>query len=201
MQRPFFIMKKLLITLIVAFVAGNVCYAQKDVLVMNEQNKYTYFKVGAALPDIDAEALAAYLKKTVAGLQNATAVKESNTTNGRGGVLVYKQGLVTGQEEGRVDYVLSVDFKESKYRLIITDFTFTPYQRNRFGVFAAIEGISIPLEKSDVRITGKQLSSYLERLGAFSVKIDKMVSDFVTKKTSVKSENQQLKKVDTQKWE
>lgn len=200
MQRPFFIMKKLLITLIAAFITGNACYAQKDALVMSEQNKYTYFKVGAALPDIDADALAVYLKKTVAGLQSASAAKENNTTNGRGGVLVYKQGLVTGQEEGRVDYVLTVDFKESKYRLIITDFTFTPYQRNRYGVFAEVDGVSIPLEKSDVRITAKQLSNYLERLGAFSTKIDKVVSDFATKKTSVKSENQQLKKVDTQKW-
>ena len=200
MQQPFFIMKKLLITLIVTLIAGTACYAQKDVLAINEQNKYTYFKVGAALPDIDAHALATYLKKAVPGLQNASAVKESNTTNGRGGVLVYKQGLVTGQEEGRVDYIITVDFKDSKYRLIITDFTFTPYQRNRYGVFAAVDNVSIPLEKSDVRLTKKQLSNYLERMGAFSAKLDKMVSDFVTKKTSVKSETQGLKKVDTQKW-
>lgn len=192
-------MKKLIIIFLVAFAPIAACYAQKDSLSLNEQNKYTYFKVGTSLPDINAESLADYLKKNMTGLQSAS-VTPNNSVSAKGGMLVYKKGLITGQEEGRIDYSLTVDFKENKYRLIMSDFTFVPYQRNRYGVFAQVDGVSIPLEKSDVRITAKQLAAYQDKLGALGIKTNKMISDFTNKKASVKAPKEALKKVDTQKW-
>ncbi|WP_311947282.1 hypothetical protein [Mucilaginibacter terrae] len=192
-------MKKILIILLVALTCSAACFAQKDSLSLNEQNKYTYFKVGSALPDVSAESLADYLKKNLAGLQSASATK-NNMVTAKGGMLVYKKGLITGQEEGRIDYSFTIDFKENKYRLIMGDYNFVPYQRNRYGVFAQVDGVNIPLEKTDVRITAKQLAVYLDKLGAFGIKTNKIVSDFVNKKTSVKAPKEALKKVDTQKW-
>ncbi len=176
------------------------CYAQKDSIVLNENNKYTYFKVGSSLPGINLSALAAYLKKNLTGLQEIKAATQETEVSGRGGILVFKKGLLTGQEEGRLDYTVKIDFKESKYRLIVTNFEFIPYQRNRFGTFTAIDGVTVPLEKKDSRIGEKQLSLYLERAGSLGIKANELVQDFVNNKTSIKPGNSEIKKVDTQKW-
>jgi hypothetical protein len=192
-------MKKIITLLFVALVISNAGYAQKDLMSLNEQNKYTYFKVGASQPQINTEALAAYLKKNTTGLQSAMAA--SNTmVSGKGGLVVYRQGLVSGQEEGRIDYQLTVDFKDDKYRLIMTGFTFTPYQRNRYGVFAPVDNVSIPLETSSNKLSTKQLNAYLDKLGAYGKKLEKTLNNFLFSKAAIAPKPAGLKKVDTQSW-
>ena len=195
----FFIMKKYITLLIVALTISTVSYAQKELMSLNEQNKYTYFKVGASIPEVNTEALAGYLKKNVPGIQTTETIK-STMVSGKGGLLVYKQGLITGQEEGRIDYQFSVDFKESKYRLIVTNFTFIPYQRNRYGVFAPVDNISIYLESSSGKISAKQLNSYLDKLGIYGKKMDKSLNDFLFSKAASTPNPAGLKKVDTKSW-
>ena len=198
-QRPFLMMKKILTLLFVALVISNAGYAQKELMSLNEQNKYTYFKVGASQPQVNTDALAAYLKKNVAGLQSAT-VASSNMISGKGGVVVYRQGLVSGQEEGRIDYQLTVDFKDDKYRLILTEFTFTPYQRNRYGVFAPIDNVSIPLETNANKFSTKQMNGYLDKLGIYGKKLERTLTDFLFIKAALTPKPAGLKKVDTQSW-
>jgi hypothetical protein len=192
-------MKKYITLLIVALTISTVSYAQKELMSLNEQNKYTYFKVGASIPEVNTEALAGYLKKNVPGIQTTETIK-STMVSGKGGLLVYKQGLITGQEEGRIDYQFSVDFKESKYRLIVTNFTFIPYQRNRYGVFAPVDNISIYLESSSGKISAKQLNSYLDKLGIYGKKMDKSLNDFLFSKAASTPNPAGLKKVDTKSW-
>jgi hypothetical protein len=198
-QWPFLMMKRIIKLLLVAILISNAGYAQKDLMSLSEQNKYTYFKVGT-LPatSVNTEALAAYLKKNVSGLQSASY--NGATVTGKGGMLVYKQGLISGQEEGRIDYQLAVDFKEDKYRLVITDFTFTPYQRNRYGVFAPVDNVSFALETDAKKFSAKQLNGYLDKLGAYGKKVEKALADFVFSKAAVAPKPADLKKVDTQSW-
>jgi len=166
---------------------------------LNEQNKYTYFKVGVApAMGVNTEALAGYLKNSVSGLQ--TASFDGPIVTGKGGVLVYKQGLVSGQEEGRIDYKVSIDFKDSKYRIILTDFTFTPYQRNRYGVFAPVDNVNVSLENGSNKFSDKQLNGYLDKLGAYGKKLEKTLTDFLFSKAAVTPKPAGLKKVDTQSW-
>ncbi|MVN91086.1 hypothetical protein [Mucilaginibacter aquatilis] len=193
-------MKNLLLIFFVLCMPVAACYAQKDSIVLNENNKYAYFKVGSSLPGINLSALATYLKKNLAGLQDIKAATQEAEVSGRGGILVYKKGLLTGQEEGRLDYTIKIDFKENKYRLIITNFEFIPYQRNRFGTFTAVDGVITPLEKKDSRIGEKQLSLYLDRAGNLGIKANELVKNFANNKASVKPGNAEIKKVDTQKW-
>jgi len=192
-------MKKILTLLFVALIISNAGYAQKELMSLNELNKYTYFKVGASQPQVNTDALAAYLKKNAAGLQSAT-LAGNNMVSGKGGVVVYRQGLVSGQEEGRIDYQLTVDFKEDKYRIIITGFTFTPYQRNRYGVFAPVDNVSIPLETDANKFSAKQLNGYLDKLGAYGKKLEKTIADFLFSKAAITPKPAGLKKVDTQSW-
>lgn len=196
---PFYMMKNTLL-LILGLFAGTAVYAQKNLLALNEQNHYTYFMVKPAPATLNADALAKYIKKNVAGVKTAEAVAETGGVTGKGIVLVYKQGLVTSQEEGQISYNLSVDFKDNKYRLILTDFAFTPYQRNRYGVFAPVDGSITPLEEGSVKISAKQLEAYLDKLGAYGAKFGKQVNDYVTNPAAVKATPAGLKKVDTKNW-
>jgi hypothetical protein len=169
------------------------------VLSLNEQNKYTYFAVKPAPPQPNSANLAAYLKKMVTGVEFLEATNKGGVL-GRGIVLVYKQGLITGQEEGHLAYNVSIDFKDNKYRFILTDFKFTPYQRNRFGVFAPVSNFGTPIEKLEAKISTKQLNAYLDKLGSYSAKFNEQVSNFLTNPAPVKAKPTELKKVDTKNW-
>ncbi|WP_345951048.1 DUF4468 domain-containing protein [Mucilaginibacter sp. PAMB04274] len=191
-------MMKQLMLLFIALCIGQFSYAQKGLLSLNEHNQYTYFQVKPVSKPVSAELLAAYLKKNESGVQSATVVDNGGMA-AKGGMLVYKQGLVTGQEDGQIAYKLTVDFKDNKYRLMITDFMFTPYQRNRFGVFAPT-GITTPLEKAQGKIRDKQLNNYLDKLGAYCAKVDKLIQNYINNPEPAKSNPAGLKKIDTQNW-
>ena len=192
-------MKKIIL-LIAAISTTALSYAQKALLSLNEQNQYTYFEVKQISTTPDIASLANYIKKQITGVQTAEQGHEAVNVTGKGIALVYKQGLITGQEEGQISYNLSIDFKDRKYRLLLTDFEFTPYQRNRYGVFAPANGIKIPLEKAEGKITTKQLNSYLDKLGAYSAKLSKQLNDYLTNPAAVKVNPAGLKKVDTKNW-
>ena len=194
-----FIIMKNIILLIVALCAGSLSYGQKALLSLNEQNKYTYFVVKPAPAQPNAPALAAYLKKALNGVKFLEATNAGGV-EGRGIVLVYKQGLITGQEEGQLAYKVSIDFKDNKYRLILTDFMFTPYQRNRYGVFAPVSNFGTPLEKLEAKVSTKQLNNYLDKAGSYSAKFGQQVSDFLTNPAAIMAHPAGVKKVDTKNW-
>jgi hypothetical protein len=194
----FYIMKNIIL-LIVALCAGSLSYGQKALLSLNEQNQYTYFIVKPAPAEPKAAALAAYLKKAVTGVKFLEATIEGGVA-GRGIILVYKQGLITGQEEGQLAYNVKIDFKENKYRLILTNFLFTPYQRNRYGIFAPINNVGNPLEKMEGKLTAKQMNGYLDKLGSYSAKFSQAVSDYLTNPAAIMANPAGLKKIDTKNW-
>jgi hypothetical protein len=193
-------MKKIIL-LVAALGTATIGYAQKALLSLNEQNQYIFFEVKQVAATPDAASLAGYIKANIAGIKTVEQEKGNGNIAGKGAFIVYKQGLITGQEEGQISYNLSLDFKDNKYRLLLTGFEYTPYQRNRYGVFAPANGIHIPLEKTDGKISTKQLNTYLDKLGAYSAKISKQLNDYITNPARVKVHPEGLKKVDTKNWE
>ncbi len=194
----FYIMKNIII-LLIALSAGTASYSQKALLSLNEKNQYTYFVIKPAPANPNAEALTAYLKKTVTGVK-FLEVTHGGSIAGRGIVLVYKQGLITGQEDGQLAYNVTVDFKDNKYKLILTDFMFTPYQRNRYGVFAPVNNIGTPLEKMEGKLSTKQLNAYLDKLGTYGTKFSQQVTDYLANPAAVKPKTTELKQIDTKNW-
>jgi hypothetical protein len=199
MLTAIFMMKSTILTLI-ALILSTLTYAQKSLLALNEQNKYTYFSVKPVKAHIDAEALTAYMKNNITGIKDISVTKDTKGVAAAGGMIVYRQGLVTGQEEGEITYKLNIDFKDNRYRLIVTDFVFTPFKRNRYGVFAPAEGVEIALESSEGRITQKQLNSYLDKLGSYYANLSKQVDNYMTKPDAANENPAGLKKVDTKSW-
>ena len=194
-----FYMMKNIILLLVALSAGTVSYGQKALLSLNEKNQYTYFVVKPVPANPNKQALSAYIKKADTGVE-FLEVNNEGGIEGKGIVLVYKQGLVTGQEEGQLAYNLTIDFKDDKYRLIMTDFKFTPYQRNRYGVFAPVNNIGTPLEKMEGKVTAKQMNAYLDKLGSYGAKLSQQVTDYLTNPAAIKAKTNGLRKIDTKNW-
>lgn len=59
---------------------------------------------------------------------------------------VYEK-MITKRIDGIIHYTFKVEVKDGKYRYFFSDFTFQPYERNRYGKFEPVSGIYKPLEE------------------------------------------------------
>jgi len=178
-------------------------YAQKSLLAIDEHNKYIYYQVvdqpGASADSLDKKALG-FIKESVP--------KGSLKIDGDTGIILkdklvaYSVLAFAKHESGEIKFTLTIECKNSKYRYWLTDFTFTPYEKNRYGVFVPANGIEIPLEKSSSHVDKKEQEGYLDQTGAFckqlgdQLKAYMLINQPVTKKPA----QQPVKKVVTDKW-
>jgi hypothetical protein len=68
------------------------------------------------------------------------------TLSNKGSFYVYQYGSVNKAIDGAVEYDITVEIKDDKYRYTITNFIFNEYKRNRYGKFEPVSGKSMPLE-------------------------------------------------------
>jgi len=197
-------MKIFCITVLLLFISF-LSFAQKALLVFNEQNRYTYYQVKNA-PSAGNDTLtiqaAQFIKKNYPKIISNKATKANNIT-GTGNVVLFKGNATIGREEGAVCYKLSIDFKDRKYRLIFTDFIFTPYQRNRYGVFVPKSGVEMPLENNNNRLTKIQQSTYLDQIGAYCTAFDKQLAQHLANPAVQEKhgqDRQEVKRVSTKEW-
>jgi hypothetical protein len=59
---------------------------------------------------------------------------------------VYEK-MITKRIDGIIHYIFKVEVKDGKYRYFFSDFTFQPYERNRYGKFEPVSGKYKPLEE------------------------------------------------------
>ncbi len=169
-----------------------------DRLVISEQNKYTYMQVRPLKQGIDLPKLAKELKQNAAGVK--TAVAGANGITGTGQILIYKKGLITAQEQASITYDLSVDVKEGKYRLLLTNMVYTPYQRNRYGVFAPVDGAGTDLEKMKAKLAVKTFNELLSTVTTYGAKLERTVNEEVNNAPAQKAKADTLKRVNTRNW-
>lgn len=174
--------------------------AQIPALALDEHKKYIYYQV-VEMPGLSEDSLsrsAAYFIKEMLpkGKQVPTA------TPG----IVFKDKFLTytsltKHESGEVHYALNIECKDSKYRYWLTDFTFTPYQRDRYGVFVPTPGIVIPLETAGSKLEKKELDGYLDQTSAFCIQLgDKLKKYLVEGEKTKKQDQPVVKKIVTDKW-
>lgn len=82
--------------------------------------------------------------------------------SGRGRFLLNRKVLLLNHEEGEIQYKMTIEVKDQKFRYWYTEFLFIPYQRNRYNNFVPVAGMRIPLETAGKRIDKKTVSKYLE---------------------------------------
>ena len=192
-------MKTLLIGL-VSILFAKITFAQQDLLSFDEHNKYIYYQV-VNMPTLSADTLH---ERGVFFLKTAypkTVIKSSGTESlaCEGKFITYGGVSVMRHERGEIAYQVNIEFKDQKYRFWLTNFVFTPYQRDRYGNFVPQMGVEIPLETASTKLDKKELDSYLDETGAFCKQWGDKLKTFVIKAPAQKKE-EPIKKVVTDKW-
>jgi Domain of unknown function (DUF4468) with TBP-like fold len=190
-------MKKPLVTL-VCFLLSRLVNAQIPALALDEHNKYVYYQV-IDLPGFSADSL---YKNSVYFIQEAYPKKKPE--HGNSSIMIRDKFLtyttLIKHESGEISYTLNIECKDSKYRYWLTDFQFTPYQRDRYGVFVATPGINLPLETAASKIDKKELDSYLSQTAAFCTGLSEQLKKYMADGHSVKKIDHQPAKILTDKW-
>jgi len=177
--------------------------AQKSLLALDEHAKYIYYQVasqpGATADSLDKKALA-YIKENLP--------KGRLTRNGDSSAIlkdkfmVYSVLAFARHESGEIKFTFTIECKNAKYRYWLTDFVFTPYEKNRYGVFVPVNGIEIPLEKSSSRVDKKELEGYFDQTGAFCKQWGDQLKSYMLLDHPInqKPSQEPVKKVVTDKW-
>ena len=167
---------------------------------LDEHNKYIYYQVvdipGASVDSLDKNALS-FLKDFF------PKIRPKHSDNGAlsiGDKFLTYTSLVK-HENGEMAYTFTIECKEGKYRYWLTDFIFTPYEKNRYGVFVPVNGIEIPIENASSKLTQKDVDGYFDQTGAFCKQLGEKLKKYMAEEHSVKKPDQQpVKKIVTDKW-
>jgi hypothetical protein len=196
----FVIMKKILFSLVCIIMCSQIASAQKEMLQLDEANKYVYYQV------VDKQGVAAdtlfqrgsYFIK-MANPKSKTESVVANTIITKGKFLVYNGSSVAKKEGGEISYTLHIETKDQKYRYKISDFIFTPYTRDRFNNMVPMPGIEVPIEKLTSKYSQKEADNYLNQTGMFCQATSRKLKQHMDKTSTTKME-EPIKKVVTDKW-
>ena len=165
--------------------------AQQELLSFDEHNKYIFYQVDET-PGLSADTLhnrAVYFLKTVFPRFKLKAATNNLALSGDGSFLTYSGVSVLKHENGEVKYVLNIEFKDQKYRFWLTGFTFTPYERDRYGNFVPKLGIELPLETAISKLEKKELDTHLNETGTFCKQFGERLKLFMLDATTKKQDN------------
>lgn len=88
--------------------------------------------------------------------------KDNYTIKNKGSFYVYRYGSVKQAIDGAVEYDITLEFKDNKYRYTITNFRYNQYQKNRYGKYEPINGKYMPLEAEVTSLNKKTWDKYKE---------------------------------------
>jgi len=192
-------LKHLFIGLCLVF-ACQTAFGQKELVTLDEHNKYIYYKV-ADMPGVQQDTLFSRCVKGIKTSKRFAGTKAVITAGSavliKSKTTIYSSVTVVKHEIGDLAYTLTVEFKDGKYRYWLTDFVVTPYERNRYGVYALVPGGGTPFEQMKGKIDTKQFDDYLSQIGTFGNELGDEVKLYVT--NPVKKVLEPVK-VDTKKW-
>jgi len=141
---------------------------QTVVFPIDEYGKYTFSEV-VELQDLQKEKLyengRAFIKEIKvlhSRKKNLIENEQSLSIKNKGSFYVYRLGSVKKAIDGAVEYDITLEFKDGRYRYTITNFQFNEYQRNRYGKFEPVKGKYMPLEMQVSSLNKKTWDNYRE---------------------------------------
>jgi len=187
---------KNLIVVIALVLVSKFGFAQKQTLALDEHNKYIYYQTaeqpGASAHDLYTRCYAGlsktYTPKEIKGKPDSQILVNSK-------VVLYA-GL-TKHEDGQVTYQLHTEFKDGKYRYWLSDFVFTPYQRDRYNNYVPIAGKELPLEQAKGKVDKSSLDNYMDQLMKHCKQVGENLKQFAA---NAQKQEEKAQKVDTHKW-
>lgn len=192
-------MKKILL-LIAGLAISGIVNAQKSLLSIDENNKYIYYQV-VDMPGFKADSLH---NNMVLFMKEFYPKEKSLQITGSGASVKDKFLTYTSlvkHENGEMAYVLNIECKDGKYRFWITSFVFTPYEKDRYGMFVPVSGKYIVLEKASDKLAKKDVEGYFEQTGAFCKQLGDKLKKYIKEgKPQQPKEDKPVKKIVTDKW-
>jgi Domain of unknown function (DUF4468) with TBP-like fold len=175
--------------------------AQKSLLSLDEHNKYIYYQV-VDIPGVSTDSLLKNGAYFVEGAYPKIKLKELNVKNitVKDKFSTYSTTAFVKHDNGQINYTLTIECKDSKYRYWLTDFTFTPFERDRYGDFVAKASINIPLETATNKIDKKELDGYLDQTGTFCKDIAVKLKQYMAGNHGPQKTDHQPPKIVTDKW-
>jgi hypothetical protein len=190
---------KNIILLIAGLVISGIASAQKSVLSVDENNKYIYYQV-VDMPGFSADSLhrnaVLFMKELYPKAKSGQLTKTGASVKDK--FLTYTS--LIKHESGEMAYALSIECKDGKYRYWLTDFVFTPYEKDRYGVFVPVNGIEIPIEKASSKVAKKDLDDYFDQTEAFCKQIGDKLKKYMAEGRHQPKEDKPVKKIVTDKW-
>jgi len=190
---------KTILLLIAGLAISGIARAQKSLLSIDENNKYIYYQV-VDLPGIKADSL--HNNMVLFMKEFYPKEKTSQVTNAGASVkdkfLTYT--ALVKHENGEMAYALNIECKEGKYRYWVTDFVFTPYERNRYGMFTPVNGVAVPLEKASDKLMKKDVEGYFDQTGTFCKQLGDKLKKFMAEGKAQPKLDKPVKKIVTDKW-
>jgi hypothetical protein len=163
-------MKKLFLLLTI-LIASRCAFAQKELITLDEHNKYIYYQI-VDMPGVVADTL---YQRCLVGLKSHADFKPSTEAGPaitvKSKTMIYSSQTYVKHEEGELTYTLHIEFKDLKYRYWLTDFVFTPYQRNRYGVYERSHDGSTALEVLKDKTDKRVFDNYLDQISKFCKQI------------------------------
>jgi len=197
-------MKKIIIALLF-ILSAKIGFAQKDSLAFDERNKYIYYQTveqaGLNKDTMYKRALyfttKAYPKGKFKLLQ---ADEQHGVVTGTSSIVVPKRSLISSGMGGEITYLLRIEVKDSKYRYWFTDFTFTPYKRDRYGMDVPTAGISIPMEQAKEKLDKKDIAVYLDKMLQNSRQDGAILKTYMLKISALPKKAPEIRKISTKDW-
>lgn len=198
-------MKRKLLLLILCVCLGKIAIAQKDSLAFDDRGKYIYYKV-VNVANNNADALfgkalvffkSAFDKNT---LKLTSQDGKAASLTGEGYFLVSKKLSMAKHDDGKITCKVTIEIKDSKYRYWLTDFVFTPYQRDRYNNMVPQLGLDVDMEKANKQYDKADVEHYLDECGAFSKRVGKKLEQFMVEAPKAKKDTVAKKVISINKW-
>ncbi|MFA6277328.1 MAG: DUF4468 domain-containing protein [Pedobacter sp.] len=188
-----------LFLLLYCFVYANA--QSESVLSVDEQGKLIYYEVvalkGTAKDSLKIRAIN-YLKKQNKDIQLKSAQGDTAFI-ATGKMIINKTLLVMSHPSGEILYRFQVEVKEGKYRFWLSDFSFIPYQRDRYGNFVASTTIGTPLETDPGKLNAGQWKEYHVQTAKYAKDLAVKFKQFMASKNLI-AEPLPEKKVISKNW-
>ncbi|MDY0906255.1 DUF4468 domain-containing protein [Pedobacter sp. CFBP9032] len=176
-------------------------FAQQKQFATDENGKFIYYKVVDS-QKINKEVIIQRTKGFVSSQKKSikTVTKTDSSIFAKGTLIIDKTVLVVGHPSGEVNYNLTVEARNGKYRFWLTDFEFIPYQRDRYGNFVATTNVGISLGRKVDKLTASQWKDI--QVTAYS-KVEKLAESLKTAIATdvlVKVPTKPIETISTKKW-
>ena len=156
-------------------VSASFCVAQNEALLIDEQGIFIHYELiyakGLSKNQLK-ETVNSFFKKSYKNLKLRTS-QDDTSFLAYGKLIISKTVLVISHPSGEILFDFQTEVKEEKYRFWLTNFSFVPYQRDRYGNFVAVTTKGIPLENNPGKLNLSQWKEYQAQTAKYACQFAK----------------------------